>query len=628
MMTSQEIKELLLYGESIHLECKECSVDIPKSVWETYSSFANTYGGTILLGVHEDVKEPDVKKRFTIVGVSDTARVIGNFWNTINGDKTNVNILKDENVYSVNVDGKEIVAIEIPQADYRQRPVYINGNPLKGTFKRTYEGDYHCIEAEVRAMLRDANEQGCDGMLIEDYTMDDVDLASLHAYRNEFAIRNQVHTFNQLDDKEFLKSLGGYTVNRKQKQEGLTLAGLLMFGKGLSIRERLDNIRMDYIDKTNLADGQRWSDRITYDGTWENNLYNFFHKVVGKLTADLRKPFVLNGIARNDDSPVFRAVREAVTNMIIHADYMITGVLRIEKRENLFYFSNPGSLRLPVERIYEGNHTAARNPRLQDMFRMIGYGDNIGSGFPTILDACRQELWRKPDLKEFSDLRTVDLKIWMVSLMPPEITSKMKSLYGNAYKHMSGMEKQVMATALLEEEVSNSDMQTLMGKNPIEVGTILNQLVEKQLLIPYGKGRWTMYQPNRHFLEGTAQVTAQDTAQVDTTYDTVYQKNTINPIQETAQVTAQVTAQETTQVTTQVTTQEKSIRIQHQEKLIIGYCKEPRTLKDIAAYLKYKNTRWLRETYITPLLGKKLWMTSPDKPRSSNQRYTSIPPKE
>ena len=167
-----------------------------------------------------------------------------------------------------------------------------------------------------------------------------------------------------------------------------------------------------------------------------------------------------------------------------------------------------------------------------------------------------------------------------------------------------------------------------LEKNPIEVGTILNQLVEKQLLIPYGKGRWTMYQPNRHFLEGTAQDTAQDTAQVDTTHNTVYQKNTINPIQETAQVTAQVTAQETTQVTTQVTTQEKSIRIQHQEKLIIGYCKEPRTLKDIAAYLNYKNTRWLRETYITPLLGKKLWMTSPDKPRSSNQRYTSIPPKE
>ena len=600
MMTSQEIKELLLYGESIHLECKECSVDIPKSVWETYSSFANTYGGTILLGVHEDVKEPDVKKRFTIVGVSDTARIIGNFWNTINGDKTNVNILKDENVYSVNVDGKEIVVIDIPQADYRQRPVYINGNPLKGTFKRTYEGDYHCIEAEVRAMLRDANEQGCDGMLIEDYTMDDVDLASLHAYRNEFAIRNQVHTFNQLDDKEFLKSLGGYTVNRKQKQEGLTLAGLLMFGKGLSIRERLDNIRMDYIDKTNLADGQRWSDRITYDGTWENNLYNFFHKVVGKLTADLRKPFVLNGIARNDDSPVFRAVREAVTNMIIHADYMITGVLRIEKRENLFYFSNPGSLRLPVERIYEGNHTAARNPRLQDMFRMIGYGDNIGSGFPTILDACRQEQWRKPDIKEIPDLRTVDLKIWMVSLMPEEIIAKLQNTYGKSFEHLNAIEKRVLATAMLEDEIDNGTIQTLLEQNSLETGHLLSNLVERQFLVSDGKGRWTMYQVNKNFIDSTAQ-------------DTKLKNNNI---------------QNTTQETVQETVQEKSLRIIHQEKLIIAYCKEPRTIKEIASFLKVKSIWWLRKTYINPLLGDKLWQTIPESPRNRNQKYTSIPPKE
>lgn len=609
-MTSQEIKELLLYGESIHLECKECRVDIPKSVWETYSSFANTYGGIILLGVHEYINESDVRKRFTIVGVPDAARVIGNFWNTINGDKTNVNILKDENVYSVDVDGKEVVVIDIPQADYRQRPVYINGNPIKGTFKRTYEGDYHCIEAEVRAMLRDANEQGCDGMLIEDYTMDDIDLASLHAYRNEFAVRNQVHAFNQLDDKEFLKSLGGYAVNRKQKQEGLTMAGLLMFGKGLSIRERFDNIRMDYIDKTHLADGQRWSDRITYDGTWENNLYNFFHKVVGKLTADLRKPFVLNGIARDDDSPVFRAVREAVTNMIIHADYMITGVLRVEKRENLFYFSNPGSLRIPVERIYEGNHTAARNPKLQDMFRMIGYGDNIGSGFPTILDACRQEQWRKPDMKEIPDLRTVDLKIWTVSLMPEGIISKLHDMYGDSFDQLNGIEKRVLATAMLEDEIDNGTIQTLLEQNSLEVGHLLSHLVERQILVSDGKGRWTMYQVNKNYLDSTAQDTAQDTR--------LKNNNIHNTTQETVQETVQEIVQETVQ--------EKSLRIIHQEKLILAYCREPRTIKEIASFLQVKSLWWLRKTYINPLLGDKLWQTIPESPRNRNQKYTSIPP--
>jgi len=61
--------------------------------------------------------------------------------------------------------------------------------------------------------------------------------------------------FNNLDDKEFLKQLGGYTVNRETQEEGLTMAGLLMFGKGLPIRERFSNLRMDYIDKTNLIGG-------------------------------------------------------------------------------------------------------------------------------------------------------------------------------------------------------------------------------------------------------------------------------------------------------------------------------------------------------------------------------------
>ena len=510
------------------------------------------------------------------------------------------------------VDGKSVVVIEVPQADYRQKPVYINGNPVKGSFKRTYEGDYHCTEGEVRSMMRDANEQGCDGMLLEDYTMDDIDLASLHAYRNEFAVRNQVHAFNQLDDKAFLKSLGGYTVNRKQKQEGLTMAGLLMFGKGLSIRERFDNIRMDYIDKTHLADGQRWSDRITYDGTWENNLYNFFHKVVGKLTADLHRPFVLNGIAREDDSPVFRAVREAVTNMIIHADYMITGVLRVEKRENLFYFSNPGSLRIPVERIYEGNHTAARNPKLQDMFRMIGYGDNIGSGFPTILDACRQEQWRKPDLKEAADLRTVDLKIWMVSLMPEEISAKLHDMYGNAFDQLNGIEKRVLATAMLEDEIDNGTIQTLLEQNSLEVGHLLSHLVERQLLVSDGKGRWTMYQVNKNFMDSTAQDTAQDTM--------LKNNNIHNTTQETVQETAQETVQETVQ--------EKSLRIIHQEKLILAYCREPRTIKEIASFLQVKSIWWLRKTYINPLLGDKLWQTIPESPRNRNQKYTSVPPNE
>ena len=74
------------------------------------------------------------------------------------------------------------------------------------------------------------------------------------------------------------------------------MAGLMMFRKGLSVRDRFDNIRMDYIDKTNLIGDSRWSDRLTYEGTWENNRFNFFTRVMPKLTADLQHPFKLEGM--------------------------------------------------------------------------------------------------------------------------------------------------------------------------------------------------------------------------------------------------------------------------------------------------------------------------------------------
>lgn len=84
----------------------------------------------------------------------------------------------------------------------------------------------------------------------------------------------------------------------------------MMFGKGLPVRDRFDNIRMDYIDKTNLETDSRWSDRLTYDGTWENNLFNFFMRVIAKLTQDLKRPFKLEGMERIDDTPIHKAVRE------------------------------------------------------------------------------------------------------------------------------------------------------------------------------------------------------------------------------------------------------------------------------------------------------------------------------
>ncbi len=258
-------------------------------------------------------------------------------------------------------------------------------------------------------MLRDANEAGNDGLLLEYYTMDDIDIPTLERYRQMFQNLHPEHQWNAYSHQEFLTNFGGYARDRRTGREGLTMAGLLMFGKGLPVRERFDNLRMDYIDKSNLIGDQRYSDRITYDGTWENNLFNFVRMVIPKLTRDLTRPFSMDGLIRTDDTLQAKAIREAVTNMIIHSDLMLNGILRVEKFDDRIVLTNPGLLKLSVDQIYHGGETKARNQRMQNMFRMIGYGENIGSGFPLILNAWNEKHWIKPELVEQAELMQVKL---------------------------------------------------------------------------------------------------------------------------------------------------------------------------------------------------------------------------
>ena len=56
--------------------------------------------------------------------------------------------------------------------------------------------------------------------------MDDIDDETLKAYRIEYELKNPDHVWNNLDNKEFLRNLGGYTVERETGKEGLTTAGL------------------------------------------------------------------------------------------------------------------------------------------------------------------------------------------------------------------------------------------------------------------------------------------------------------------------------------------------------------------------------------------------------------------
>ena len=593
-MDATDIKVLLEVGERISFECKKAENNIPKSVWETYSSFANTIGGIIVLGITENIKFVGEANHFEITGITNPQKLRKEFFDTLNSNKVNRNILTDSDVEIIDYEGVPLMCITVPQADYRQRPIYINGNMMNGAFKRNYEGDYHCTEEDVKAMIRDANDSGNDGILIEHYNIDDIDSATLNAYRNRFRTANPDHIWNDYDDKDFLLNIGAYIRDRNTRREGLTLAGLLVFGKGLSIRERFDNIRMDYLDFTNLEEESRWSDRLTYDGRWENNLYNFFMRVQSKLISDIKRPFSLKGMERNDDSLLHKAIREALTNLIIHADYMLTGVLKVEKYDNRFVFSNPGSLKIPVVDIYEGGHSKARNPHIQAILRMIGFGENIGSGFPTILEACKKENWRRPLLEERPDLHLVELTLSMVSLISAECETQLLELYGNDYKEAEKEEQLILATALNEGVIANNTIQLLLDKNPLEAGKLLYALVAKNMLLSTNKGRWTTYSINEKYSQGV--------------------ENSRSKTQGVEN------SRSKTQGVEKARSNKKEKIIEH----IIVFCQEPHTLQEIAQELGFSDRYWMKKNYIDPLLGDMLQMTSVESKNAPTQKYVAI----
>ena len=492
-MDKNYIKKLLQKGERITLEAKLAKTDVPKSVWESYSAFANTMGGTILLGVFEDMKEKDPAKRFRIEGVDDAEKIRKDFWNTINSNKVSDNILTDSDVEVVDVDGLQVVCIHVPMADWRVKPVYLNENVYKNTFKRNHEGDYHCTEQQVRAMIRDSYEGGNDGSLMEHYDMNDVDPDTLRRYRTLFQFRNEGHVWNEVDDKTFLKNLGGYIVDRETEKEGLTMAGLMMFGKGLSIQERFANFRMDYIDFCHLIGEERYSDRLTYDGRWENNLYQFFSRVIPKVTFDLPRPFRMEGIQRVDDTPLHKAVREAFTNSIIHADMMLeAGVLRIEKHEDRLVFRNPGLLMLPLKEIYEGGVSKARNPKMQNMLRMIGYGENLGSGFPMILSAWKQAGWAEPVLENRLEVDEVSLVLPIKRIegsapkSAPKIGPKNRKIGSKigpkiGSKKLSPQERLDMIIAIIKNNprITRKDIEDMLGVGHTTIQNDLRILKEQ-----------------------------------------------------------------------------------------------------------------------------------------------------
>jgi predicted HTH transcriptional regulator len=217
----------------------------PKSFFESYVAMANTQGGVIFLGINELSTG-----RFEVTGIASPSNVLKPLWDGLNNrQRVSANLLTNAMVEVIEVQNKQVIRVQVPRAKRTQRPIYIGQNPLTGTYRRNYEGDYLCDEETVRRMLAEQVEDVRDARLLEGYSFEDIDLNTLNVYRNQFKATKPDHPWLELDDHEFLRCIGGWTRDRQTGVEGLTLAGLLMFGKLRSILDAVPNYVVDYQER-------------------------------------------------------------------------------------------------------------------------------------------------------------------------------------------------------------------------------------------------------------------------------------------------------------------------------------------------------------------------------------------
>ncbi|MBQ9509459.1 MAG: putative DNA binding domain-containing protein [Bacteroidales bacterium] len=487
------LNNLLMESESEDVEFKHASGGFPGSFWDTYSAFANTEGGTIILGVIEK------NDGFYLDPLPDELvdKYKKDFWNNVNNKSTvSCNLLKNEDLQVVKFNDYNIILFHIPCARREQRPIFRTTNPYNGTFKRNNEGDYKCTEKEVQRMYADANDSTpADSRILTNYSLNDIDKESLQQYRQVFAAARPSHPWIGLDDMTLLEKLGGYRKDRETGKEGFTVAGLLMFGKYESITDIActPDFFPDYQEWIDDDSNSRWSTRIYPDGTWEANLFQFYRRVLPRLQNFLPNPFRLDGNTRIEETSAHVAIREAFINLCVHADFTVNANLLVKHIKNKFVFSNPGTMLITKAQYYKGGQSVCRNKSLQKMFMMLGAAEKAGSGVDKILKGWNDANWRAPYIDTTCRPDTVNLYLPMISLLNAEVKNGLICILGNDIVHIEHNRLLTLALAYTEEYITNERLRYALNMHKTDIYLLLKDLCNKKYLKAEGHGRGTKY---------------------------------------------------------------------------------------------------------------------------------------
>ena len=292
--------------------------------------------------------------------------------------------------------------------------------------------------------------------------------------------------FERYSDDEYLRCIGAAAVSSKDGKYHPTGAGLLMFGDEYNIVRQYPEYFLDYREM--LDPTIRWTDRLhSSSGEWSGNVCDFYFRVYNKVIKEVKVPFKTVGGTRIDDTPVHKALREALANCLMNADFYESRGVVIKLEDHKLTLENPGYIRVGKKQIRLGGVSDPRNKGLMKMFNLIDIGERAGSGVPDIFNIWENEGFELPEIiEEFDPDRTkLILSFEKKKNQAKKTNDKKQTIKTNDKKQTVKLQEHketIVAYLRKAGEAKTADIAEQLGLSPDRTRVILASMTELEAL--------------------------------------------------------------------------------------------------------------------------------------------------